>query len=181
MQERLLAEFSTSESLLVAVERLRELGIRTLDAYTPFPMRELEPKLGIRRSPIPWLVLGAGLTGGTFAYLLQYWCAAIAYPLNVGGRPLHSAPAFIPITFETTILFAALTAFVAPLAFARLPELHQSIFEIDGFERATVDRFWLVLDTSDPAFVAAASEDPTLSGELRKLGALRIVEMGGNS
>src|SRR5579871_2186780 len=118
MQKRWLAELPSADALLASVDALVDRGAVPVDAYTPFPLRALEGRLRPRRSPIPWIVFAAGATGGAFAFLLQYWCAAIAYPLNVGGRPLDSAPAFIPITFETTILFAALASFVSPLLFA---------------------------------------------------------------
>jgi Protein of unknown function (DUF3341) len=169
-----LAEFRSPHELLRAVSRLREIGLRKLDAYTPYPIRELEPLLEIKRSFIPKVVLAMGLLGATSAYLLQWWCAAVAYPLNVGGRPLHSGPAFIPITFETGILFAALTAFGLPLVLAGLPRLHHPVFEIEGFESASVDGYWVAIASDDPELDRARAET-----ELQGLGARRIVQVEG--
>ena len=171
MHEAVLAEFGSAEAITAAAERLAKLGYRRMDAWTPYPIAALDPHLGIPRSPIPKLVLGAGIFGATFAYLLQTWMNAWDYPLNVGGRPLHSGPAWIPITFETTVLFAVLTSFFGVFAFCRLPRLHHPLHEIEGFERSTIDRFWLGIDTSDPLY------DPSRVEQLlvADLGALRVV------
>ena len=167
----MLAEFATAEGILAAAARLSELGYRRMEAWTPYPIAALDPHLGIPRSPIPRLVLAAGATGAVFAFGVQTWMNAYDYPLNVGGRPLHSGPAFIPITFETTVLFAVLTAVVSVFAFAGLPRLHHPLFDVEGFERSTIDRFWLGIDTSDPLY------DPTRVEALlvADLGALRVV------
>src|SRR4030081_3175619 len=101
----LLAEFASADKLLGAVDRLRALGYARLEAFTPYPIPDLDEKLQIRRSRAPWAVLASAITGGAFAYLVQWWCTVIDFPLAVGGRPIHSAPAFIPIVFETVILF----------------------------------------------------------------------------
>jgi hypothetical protein len=172
MKLGIMAEFGTAEALLGAVSRLREMGLRKLDAYTPYPIRELEPLLEIERSYIPKVVLAMGLVGAAFAYTLQYWCAAISYPLNVGGRPLHSAPAFIPITFETTVLFAAGTSFLLALYAAGLPRLHHPVFEVEGFESASVDGYWVAIAADDPKLDPAATER-----ELREAGATRVVQV----
>jgi hypothetical protein len=169
-----MAEFRSAHELLRAVARLREIGLRKLDAYTPYPIRELEPLLEIKRSFIPKVVLGMALLGASSAYLLQWWCAAVAYPLNVGSRPLHSGPAFIPITFETGILFAALTSFVLPLGLAGLHRLHHPVFEVDGFESVSVDGYWVAIASDDPELDRARAEL-----ELQGLGAKRIVQVEG--
>jgi Protein of unknown function (DUF3341) len=168
------AEFKSAKELLRAVEKLREVGFRKLDAYTPYPIRELEPLLGIKRSFIPKVVLAMGLLGASSAYMLQWWCSAVAYPLDVGGRPYHSGPAFIPITFETGILFAALTSFILPLVLAGLPRLHHPVFEIDGFESVSIDGYWVALSADDPSFDRARAEI-----ELQGLGAKRVVQVEG--
>jgi hypothetical protein len=169
-----MAEFGSAEELLRAVTKLRELGMQKLDAFTPYPIRELEPLLGIKRSFIPKVVLVMALIGAGSAYLLQWWCAAVAYPLNVGGRPYHSGPAFIPITFETGILFAAFTAFLMPLILAGLPRLHHPVFEVDGFESVSVDGYWVSVAADDPGLDRARLET-----ELQGLGAKRVVQVEG--
>jgi hypothetical protein len=173
MRNGLLAEFRTPEDLLVAARQLRELGYSHLDAFTPYPVPEVERVLGIRRSKIPVAVLIAGLTGATLGYVAQWWMNAVDYPIDVGGRPLHSAPVFVPITFESGVLAAALTGFVALLVATRLPQLWHPVFEVEGFERATIDRFWIGVDQGDPRFVSA-DLDPLL----RDLGAVRVLPTG---
>ena len=174
MKLGVMAEFGSAEELHRAVVRLRELGLRRLEAYTPYPIRELEPLLEIKRSFIPKAVLAMGLFGAISAYALQWWCAAVAYPLNVGGRPYHSAPAFVPITFETGVLCAALTAFVLPLALAGLPRLHHPVFEVEGFDSVSVDGYWVAVAADDPKLDRVRAE-----GELHDLGARRVVQVGG--
>jgi hypothetical protein len=169
-----MAEFGSAEELLHAVARLREMGLRKLEAYTPYPIRALEPLLEIKRSFIPKVVLAMALLGAVSAYALQWWCAAVAYPLDVGGRPYHSGPAFIPITFETGVLFAALTSFFLPLVLAGLPRLHHPVFEVDGFESASVDGYWVSVSASDPGLDRARAET-----ELLRMGAKRIVQVEG--
>lgn len=171
-ERAMLAEFESPEAIERAVETLRALGYARMEAYTPHPMPQLEAKLGIPRSWTPRVVLAGGAFGAVFAFLVQYWLNGVDYPLNVGGRPLLSAPAFIPITFETTVLFASLTAFVTWLVVSRLPTLDDPILAVAGFTSVSIDRFWLAISASDPAF------DPERSAELlRGAGALRIVVM----
>jgi hypothetical protein len=169
-----MAEFRSPDELVHAVATLRGLGLRHLDAYTPYPVRQLEPLLAIPRSFIPRVVLAMGLLGATLAYVLQWWCAAVAYPLDVGGRPYHSAPAFVPITFETGILFAAATAFVTPLLAAGLPRLHHPVFEVEGFESASIDGYWLAVGDAD-------LDADTTRRQLESLGAQRVVYCGASS
>jgi hypothetical protein len=169
-----MAEFGSPHELLHAIVRLREMGLRKLDAYTPYPIRALEPLLEIKRSFIPKAVLAMALLGAASAYTLQWWCAAVAYPLNVGGRPYHSGPAFIPITFETGVLFAALTAFILPLVIAGLPRLHHPVFEIEGFQSVSIDGYWVSVAADDPELDRARAET-----ELQSLGAKRIVQVAG--
>src|SRR5262249_40404060 len=146
------AEFATPEQLVRAARAMRELGQKKLDAYTPYPLRDLEQLIEPGRSPLNWLVLPFALGGAVFAYLLQLYLNGVNYPLNVGGRPLPSAPAFVPITFETTVLSAGLSGLVIMLVLTKLPELWSPVFDVPGFERASIDRFWLGIDASDPRF-----------------------------
>lgn len=150
----LLAEFADVDALLRAAESARAAGYRRLDAYTPFPVEGLSEALGMRHTRLPWIVLGGGVVGALAGYGLQYWVSAIEYPLNVGGRPLHSWPAFIPVTFELTILVAALAAVLGMLALNGLPMPHHPLFGVEAFSLASRDRFFLCIEARDPRFDA---------------------------
>jgi hypothetical protein len=146
------AEYASSAALLAAIAALRARGYVRLDTYTPTEIDGLDEHLAIPRSRIPLVALLAGGLGVAAGYLVQWYCNSVNYPLDVGGRPIHSAPAFVPITFETMILFAAVATTVALFAACRLPEVWNPLFEIDGFERATIDRYWLGVDERDAQF-----------------------------
>jgi len=148
----LMAEFETPTALVTAAEQARLQGYRNMDAYSPIPIEELNEALGLRRTRLPRLVFLGGLLGGLGGYGLQYWTQVIAYPLNVGGRPLHSWPHFIPVTFETTVLGAALAAFVGMWALNGLPQPYHPVFNAAAFTRASVDRFFLCIEATDPKF-----------------------------
>lgn len=171
-ERALLGEFDSPEALERAVDTLREQGYVRMEAFTPHPMPALEEKLGIPRSWSPWVMLAGGLIGASFAFCLQYWLNGVSYPLNVGGRPLFSAPAFIPITFETTVLFASLFGFAFWLIISRLPTLDDPILRVEAFRSVSIDRFWLAIALSDPSFDAARSVE-----QLRSAGALRTLFM----
>ncbi len=124
-----MGEFETPEKLLHAAEKVREAGYRRFEAYSPFPLEGLSEAMGLKRNLVPLITLIGGLTGGIGGFGFQYWVAAITYPMNIGGRPLNSWPAFIPVTFELTILGAALAAVFGMLRFficieARDPKFH---------------------------------------------------------
>lgn len=148
----LMAEFDGPDDLLEAARRAYEEGYRRLDAYSPFPVPGLAEAIGFRRTRLPLIVLFGGLVGGLGGYYLQYWISAIDYPLNVGGRPLHSWPAFIPVTFELTVLVAALAAVLGMLALNGLPMPHHPVFNVPAFELATRNRFFLCIEATDPQF-----------------------------
>ena len=148
----LMAEFETPDALVHAAERARLAGYREMDAYSPIPIEELNEALGLRRTRLPMLVLAGGILGGLAGYSLEYWSQAIAYPLNIGGRPLHSWPHFIPVTFETTVLGAALCAFVGMWARNGLPMPYHPVFNVPAFARASRDRFFLVIESADARF-----------------------------
>jgi hypothetical protein len=148
----LLAEFETPGALVEATERARLAGYRKMDAYSPIPIEELSEALGLERTRLPKLVLLGGILGGLGGFSLEYWTQAIAYPLNIGGRPFNSWPQFIPVTFETTVLGAALTAFIAMWALNKLPQPYHPVFNVPAFARASTDRFFLCIEAADPRF-----------------------------
>jgi Protein of unknown function (DUF3341) len=168
----LVAEFTTVEEAVGAARGLRALGYHQLRAYTPFPVPELAEPLGIPRTPIPRFVLGAGIAGGLLALLVVWWTNAIDFPLDVGGRPLSSWPSDVPIVFETTILFAAGTAFALVFLLSGLPRLYDPIMSVEGFERTSLDRFWIAVDDGDGP--ARSALDVDLAARLGALGAVAI-------
>ena len=148
----LLAEFNTAADIYHACERVRDAGYQKWDACTPFPVHNLDKAMGLKPSALPWMVLGAGIFGGTFLMGFMIWVADIAYPLNIGGKPTWSIPAFVPPAFEFTILFAALTSAFGMLALNHLPKWHHPLFSSKRFERATDDKFFIVIERSDDHF-----------------------------
>jgi len=148
----LLAEFDDANALVVAVREARAAGYRRLDAYTPFPVEEVAEALDVHDRRLPLIVLLGGLAGGLGAFALAYWTSAIDFPLNVGGRPLNSWPAFIVPTFETTILGAALATVLGMLALNGLPMPYHPVFNVPRFALSTRDRFFLCIEATDPLF-----------------------------
>jgi hypothetical protein len=165
----ILAEFESPEPLLAALEELRRRGYGYLDAFTPYPLKGAEAALGLGRSPINWMVLPFWVASAGAAYFVQWWCNAYDYPLDVGGRPPHSAPAFVPITFEMGVLGTAIFSLLLLFLMAGLPALYHPVFDVPGFERASIDRFFIGVDAEDPNFDARR-----LSEELASLGAMRV-------
>ncbi len=155
----LLAEFENPEELLSAVRRAREAGFRKMDAFTPLPVHGLAEEMGFRGRKLPIIVLLGGLAGMIGGYGLQYWVSVIEYPLNIGGRPMHSWPAFVPITFETTILLAALATVLGLLALNGLPMPYHPVFNVRRFKLATRNRFFLCLEAVDPRFDREATRE----------------------
>ncbi len=154
----LMAEFETPSQLVAAAERARVEGYRKMDAYAPFPVEGLADALDFRRTRVPLITLIGGLIGGLGGYYMQYWIAAVDYPVNVGGRPLNSWPAFIPVTFELTVLGAALAAVLGMLALNGLPMPHHPVFNVPRFALATRDRFFLCIEAADPRFDRAGTK-----------------------
>jgi ActD protein len=148
----LMAEFDGPTELLAATRHAYAEGYRRMDAYTPFPIEELSDALGHHHTNLPLIVLIGGIVGCVGGYLLQYWAASIAYPINVGGRPFHSWPAFIPVTFECTILVAALSAVLGMLALNGLPMPYHPVFNVPRFALASRNRFFLCIEARDPKF-----------------------------
>lgn len=148
----MLAEFEDPTTLVAAAQRAYREGYRRMDAYSPFPIEELHEALGSESTRLPLIVLIGGLVGCIGGYALQYWVSAIAYPINVGGRPFHSWPAFIPVTFECTILVAALSAVLGMLALNGLPMPYHPVFNVPRFALASRNRFFLCIEARDPKF-----------------------------
>lgn len=168
-----LAEFADAEQLRLAVRVLRHKGYTYLETYAPMPNTSA---LSHGRSWLPFIVFLGGLSGGVISYAIQWYTNARSYPLDLGGRPANAIPAFIVSTFEGAVLFAALTAFVVFFMIVGLPRLWHPVFEVDGFERATVDRYWLAVDGLDPWTHA----DATMR-DLNELSPIRVVTVDPQS
>src|SRR5436305_11750014 len=147
----IVGEFDGPESLVAAARAAREKGYREVEAYSPYPIKELDDVLPMWNL-LPPLVLGAGLVGAATAYWMQWFIAGVVYPTNIGGRPLNSWPSFFVIMFELTVLFAACAAFFGMLFFAGFPAPYHPLFRIPAFKRASDDGFFLCIETSDPRF-----------------------------
>jgi hypothetical protein len=148
----LMAEFDDPEELLAATRRAYAEGYRKMDAYTPFPVHGLAEALGHRGVRLPRIALAGGILGALAGYGLQYFASVISYPLNIGGRPLNSWPAFIPVTFEMTILIAALITVLGMLGLNGLPEPYHPVFNVPNFELASRSHFFLCIEATDPKF-----------------------------
>ena len=168
-----LGEFPDESSLLAATRALRAKGHERLDLFSSYPIHGADEALGLRRSTVPIVALVAGVTGACLGYLLQWFTVAYDWPLNVGNRPPHSPPAFIPVTFELGVLFAALSIFFGLLfAYFRFPRVYHPVFEVEEFRSASIDRLWL------SAEVGPAEAD-TVAGELRRLGGRNVSIVAG--
>jgi Protein of unknown function (DUF3341) len=148
----LMAEFEDPNDLVAGARRANQAGYRCMDAYSPLPIEGLHEALGGHHTKLPLIVLLGGLAGCIGGYALQWWAATVAYPVNIGGRPLHSWPAFIPVTFECTILVAALSAVLGMLALNGLPQPYHPVFNVPRFALASRNRFFLCIEAADPKF-----------------------------
>jgi Protein of unknown function (DUF3341) len=171
VRDGMFAEFDSPEALERAFVRLQALGYTRLRSWTPYPVRGVVTRLP--ESLVPWIMLVCGLGGAALGYFIEWWCNAYDYRLNVGGRPFHSIPAFIPIAFESGVLSASIAGFLSILGLSRLPRLYHPVFEIDGFERASIDRFWIGVGANDPRY------DERVREVLEQSGALRCERVGG--
>jgi hypothetical protein len=152
-----MAEFADAGGLVAAAREARLRGYRKVEAYSPFPIEEVDDALRLPRNKLPLIVLVCGIIGGIAGYLFQYWVTVWHYPLNIGGRPLHSWPAYIVITFETTVLFAALGAVIGMLALNGLPQPYHPVFNVERFALASRNRFFLCIEATDPQFDRAGT------------------------
>lgn len=147
-----VAGFSTPTGLLQAAREMRRQGYTKMDANTPFPVHGIDEALGIRHSPLGFIVLVGGLSGLAAAILLQWWTGAVDYPLIIGGKPLFALEFSIPITFELTVLLSSFCAVGGMLALNALPRFHHPLFEYEGFKQFSNDRFFLTVEAADPRF-----------------------------
>jgi Protein of unknown function (DUF3341) len=169
-----MAEFASAQDLVAAARRTHEAGYRKIDAYSPFPVEELADAIGFHRNHVPLVTLIGALVGGLGGYFMQYWIAVISYPVNVGGRPYHSWPAFVIVTFEMTILFGAIAAVFGMLALNGLPMPYHPVFHVPRFVLASKDRFFLIVFASDPKYDATSTRQ-----FLESLDARSISEVPG--
>lgn len=168
-----IAEFDSPEKLMRAANASLDAGYSSMDAFTPFPVHGMPEAIGFKETRVRWIIFLGGLCGVAGGFGLEWWVATQAYPLNIGGKPLFSWPAFIPPAFETTILFAAFGAVFGMILLNKLPQPHHPVFDAPNFERASQDRFFLLVEAVDPMY------NPN---ELRKLfegvDALAVTEIG---
>ena len=155
----LMAEFHGPHEVVEAARRVRVAGYTKIDAYSPYPIEALSEALDLHHSPLPKLVFAGGVTGLLAGYGLCWWTSTIGYPMNIGGRPFNSWVSFIPPTFETTILFAALTAVLGMLALNGLPEPYHPVFNVEAFALASRDKFFLCVESADPRFDREKTRD----------------------
>jgi hypothetical protein len=148
----IMGEFTSAEALVKAAHAVHEAGYKNMDAYSPVPIEELHHALGLPTTKLPALVLLGGIIGGISGFILENWVSIFAYPLNIGGKPLYSWPAFIPVTYECTILGAALTAVFGMLALNGLPQPYHPMFNAKRFAMASRDRFFICIEATDPKF-----------------------------
>jgi hypothetical protein len=167
-----LVSFDKVDELLVGARTVRDAGYTRWDAHTPFVIHGLDAAMGVKKTILPYIVFGAGLTGTAAGILLQWWTNAVDYPFLISGKPLFSLPANIPIAFETTILFAAISALVGMLALNGLPRLYHPLFTNPAFKRATDDTFYISIEAADPLFDAEETKrllQSISSGEVEEI------------
>jgi hypothetical protein len=168
----LVAAFDTSEAVVSAAHQARHAGYTRMEAHSPIPVEGLAEAVGYRKNPMPAIVFIGGLLGGIGGFAMQYYLSVLEYPMNIGGRPLNSWPAFFPVTFECTVLGAALSAVFGMIGLNGLPQPYHPLFNVPAFSRASSDRFFLFIRSDDPKFDPA-----TTSAFLGGLGAESVSEV----
>jgi len=168
----LLAEFPSPQTIFTACESVRDEGYRHWDAHTPFPVHNLDKAMGVPASKVPWIVLAMALFGMVAGFTLQWWTTAVDYPIMIAGKPFVAWPAWVPVTFELTILFGAFGAVFGMFGLNRLPTLHHPIFNSDRFEAASDDKFFISIEARDPLYDAKKTKKL-----LQKLGATHVEEI----
>lgn len=168
----IMAEFDNPTDLVNAARGVYEAGYRRINGYSPYPIEELSEAIGFTHTKLPIIVFIGGVIGGISGFLMQYWIEVVNYPIIVGGKPYNSWPAFIPITFECTVLFAAFSAVLGMLVLNKLPQPYHPVFNAPNFALATRDRFFLAVEANDPKF-----KHDEVVGLLKELGALDITDV----
>jgi hypothetical protein len=167
-----LLEFETPGELLAAAEKVRDAGYSRWDAHSPFPVHGLDKAMGLKGTKLPWIVMTGGTIGCATGLALQWWTNAVNYPFTISGKPFWSIPANIPVTFELTVLFSAISAFLSVVLINGFPRWHHPVFSSERFRRATTDRFFISVEAEDPRF----DEQRTLAF-LRGLGGIGVERM----
>ena len=155
----LLAQYENPHAIYGACEKVRDQGYSEWDACCPFPVHGLDKAMGLKPTPLPWIVLVVGLAGSTFALFFEAWASGSAYPIIVGGKPLLSIPAFVPIWYEVTVLSSCVTAFLGNWILNGLPRPHHPAFGSKAFERVTDDKFFILVEARDPQFDLAKTRE----------------------
>jgi len=164
-----MAEFESPTDLVAAARQVYHLGYRRINGYSPYPIEELSEAIGFTHTSLPLIVFIGGVLGMLGGFFMQYWIEVIDYPINVGGKPYNSWPAFIPITFETTVLSAAFAAVLGMLILNKLPQPYHPVFNVPNFAFATRDRFFLAIEANDPKF-----DHAKVIELLKSLGAMEV-------
>jgi hypothetical protein len=167
-----MAEFETPDEYVAALRKVRAAGYTKFDGYSPIPVHQATDAMGLQKNPVSFMVLCGGIAGFLGGFALATWVSVVAYPINIGGRPLFSWPAFIPPVFETTVLLASLTAVFGTFALNGLPALYHPVFNVPEFARASSDRFFVCIETTDPKFELGA-----VTSFLSGLGSLQVSEV----
>lgn len=174
----MIAEFDDPDALVSAANAALRAGYTRMDAFTPFPVHDMPKAIGFDCAKVPWTIFAMGCVGALSGLGLQYWVSAVAYPHNIGGRPLFSWPLFIPVIFECMVLFAAIGAVFGMLMYNKLPRPHHPVFGVPNFDRATQDRFFLLVEANDPAYDEAEVKKLLESTQPLAVNAVREDEEG---
>lgn len=166
----LVCYFDTPAEIYHACEKLRDAGIKHFDAHTPFPVHGLEKAMGLKPTKLPWIVLASGTTGLVGGTLMQWWMAGVDYPINISGKPAAAFQAFVPLSFEVTILLSAFGCFYGLWALTKLPKFYDPVMKHPSWHRATDDKFFVSIEPAEPKFEEAKKI-------LESLGAQEMVEV----